>query len=389
MPQVSNRTFQVFAFAGGLAVGNLYLIQPLLAVVSASLGTTTAQNGWLVSATQLGYALGIILLLPLGDILNRKRLIPFLMILAGLALVAASLASSFTMLLIALGAIGISTISGQVIVPLTGELSDDSNRGKNIGRVVSGIMIGILSARTISGALEGVVGWQGALALFGIAALVMAGVLHRTIPQLKPSTNHHYLKVVADVFLLPLRNPALLVVLLLNSVAFALFSSLWTSITFLLSSHPYNLSAPMIGLFGLVGVVGAVAARKGGRLYDQGHANIAIVLAWIVNIASFAIGLLVHTSLVFLVIQLLIFDGAMQINGLMIQTRLLSKFAHARSRVNASYVSANFIGGAAGSAFSAQLWAHGGWNTVMWVSIGVSSAIWLAWALLSRTKFLS
>jgi len=384
-----SKLFQLLSLAAGLAIGNLYISQPLLGLIAKDFEASTVQTGWLVSATQFGYATGIILLVPLGDMFSRRLLIPLMMTLSGLGLLAASMASSYIAVLISFAVVGVTTISGQFIMPLTGDLSTDENRGHNIGVVVSGIMIGILASRSIAGGLAGLLGWQGVFRVFGVAILLMALLMRRSIPVLPDQPRANYLRVVADVFLLPLKHRQILIVLVLNGIGFALFSSLWTSITFLLSAKPYDFSAPVIGLFGFVGLVGALIARKGGKLYDKGWADTALVVAWALNIASFAIGLAVHVSLVFLVIQLLVFDAASQINGLMNQTRLLSKFAHVRSRVNASYVSANFIGGAIGSAGSAIIFSHFGWDGVMTVSITLGAFVLIAYIYLRRSRYLA
>ena len=384
-----SKLFQLLSLAAGLAIGNLYISQPLLGLIAKDFEASTVQTGWLVSATQFGYATGIILLVPLGDMFSRRLLIPLMMTLSGLGLLAASMASSYIAVLISFAVVGVTTISGQFIMPLTGDLSTDENRGHNIGVVVSGIMIGILASRSIAGGLAGLLGWQGVFRVFGVAILLMALLMRRSIPVLPDQPRANYLRVVADVFLLPLKHRQILIVLVLNGIGFALFSSLWTSITFLLSAKPYDFSAPVIGLFGFVGLVGALIARKGGKLYDKGWADTALVVAWVLNIASFAIGLAVHVSLVFLVIQLLVFDAASQINGLMNQTRLLSKFSHVRSRVNASYVSANFIGGALGSAGSAIVYSHFGWDGVMTVSITLGAFVLIAYVYLRRSRYLA
>ena len=386
---VGTKLFQLLSLAAGLAIGNLYISQPLLGLISKDFAANTIQTGWLVSATQFGYAVGIILLVPLGDMFSRRLLIPLMMTLSGLGLLSASVAQSYEAVLFAFAVVGVTTISGQFIMPLTGDLSTDENRGRNIGVVVSGIMIGILASRSIAGGLAGLLGWQGVFRVFGIGILLMALLMRRSIPVLPDRPRSNYLRVVADVFLLPLKHRQILVVLILNGIGFALFSSLWTSITFLLSAKPYSFSAPVIGIFGFVGLVGALIARKGGKLYDKGWADTALVVAWVLNIASFAIGLAVHLSLIFLVIQLLVFDAASQINGLMNQTRLLSKFAHVRSRVNASYVSANFIGGALGSAGSAFVYSHFGWDGVMAVSIALGSVVLIAYIYVRRTRYLA
>ncbi len=374
----------LFAIAGGLAVGNLYFIQPLLGEISADLGTSATQNGWLVTAVQLGYASGIVFLLPFGDVKSRKKFVPLMVTLAGLGQIAISLSPNFNALLLALFAVGFTTISGQILIPLTSELSDDSRRGRNVSFVVSGILIGILGARTISGVLTDLAGWHAAFAIIGVANISLALALYRAIPNLEPKPQMAYPKLVAGIFTLMASNPWALRLMITNAIGMMIFSAVWTSSTFLLSGPLFNLSTTEIGLWGLFGIIGAVGARGTGLLIDAGKAEMATKLAWIATAAGMAIGSLAEQSLVYLAIQLLLMDAALQAIGISNQTKLISSFPEARSRVNAGFVTVNFIGAAIGSAMSAVLWTSIGWFGIQLLGAVLALVALAIWSLNRR-----
>lgn len=376
----------LFAIASGFAVGNLYFVQPLLARISQDLGTSTIHNGWLVTSVQLGYAFGIILLLPLGDVLNRRKFVPVMMTFAGIGQLAISIAPNFETVAIAFLVVGFTTISGQVLVPLTSELSDDSNRGSNSGLIVSGMIIGILAARTISGTLSDMIGWHGTFAVIGAANIMIALALYRQIPELEVGKKIPYPKLVTGIFSLWKKNPWVLRIMLINSMGMMLFSAMWTSMTFLLSVAPYNFSTTQIGLFGLIGVVGAAGARYTGKLIDTGRGDQFAQIALAVAAVAMAIGSLTPISLVFLMVMLFMRELSGQTVAINNQTQLIAMFPHARSRVNAGYVSINFLGQAAGSAIAVILWP-----LIGWVGMMLLSSIWgfcaLAfWIYNKRTK---
>ena len=374
----------LFAIAGGLAVGNLYFIQPLLGEISADLGTSATQNGWLVTAVQLGYAWGIVFLLPFGDVKSRKKFVPLMVTLAGLGQIAISLSPNFNALLLALFAVGFTTISGQILIPLTSELSDESRRGRNVSFVVSGILIGILGARTISGVLTDLAGWHAAFAIIGVANISLALALYRAIPNLEPKPQMAYPKLVTGIFTLMASNPWALRLMITNAIGMMIFSAVWTSSTFLLSGPLFNLSTTEIGLWGLFGIIGAVGARGTGRLIDAGKAEMATKLAWIATAAGMAIGSLAEQSLVYLAIQLLLMDAALQAIGISNQTKLISSFPEARSRVNAGFVTVNFIGAAIGSAMSAVLWTSIGWFGIQLLGAVLALVALAIWSLNRR-----
>ncbi|MEY4993637.1 MAG: hypothetical protein RIS82_759 [Actinomycetota bacterium] len=378
--------FWIFAIAAGLAIGNLYVAHPLLVEISEALAISSPQVGLMATLVQVGYAVGTVMLLPLGDLLSRKHLVPVFMATAGLGLFIAGLSESFTLLLITLAAVGLTTISGQMLIALTGDVSGPEKRGRNLGVVASGIVVGILVARTISGVIAGLLGWHASFLAFGILNILVGLLLFRLIPRLQPKPRVAYFKLISDVFVIPLKNWTLALNLFMNSVGFALFSAMWTSITFLLSEKPFEFNPEVIGLFGLVGVVGALVAQPAGKLFDRGLVNLALIFAFAGYVVSYILGGFVFVSIGFLIAQLLLLDAAGQVNNLMNQSRVLTKFAHARSRVNASYVASNFVGGAIGTSVAASLWPIGGWILIQQISLAISLALLAAWVIIAKTK---
>lgn len=357
------RTF-LFAVAGGAAVGNLYWAQPLLDFIAGDLHASTAAAGWLVTATQVGYALGILLVVPLGDVVDRRRLVPVVLLCSAVALVACALAPSFPLLLAAISLLGLTTVSGQVLVPLAGDLADDESRGRVVGTVVSGILIGILVSRTLAGLVADVAGWRAIYLLAALAAVVFAAVLHRTIPALPPKTRLRYPALIASVAGVVRRERLVRWTLVLGATGFAAFTMFWTALTFLLSAAPFSYPVSVIGLVGLVGLAGALAAQRAGRLHDRGWSLPATGAGWVLALVSFAVAGFGRGSILAVLVAVLLLDVALQAVGILNQTRLFSVSAAERSRLNTAYVTGNFLGGALGSAAASVLWSHGGWVAV-------------------------
>lgn len=381
------RTF-LFALAGGAAVGNLYWAQPLLDVIARDLKSSTANAGWLVTATQLGYAIGILLIVPLGDVRDRRRLVPIMLALSALALLACAAAPTIGLFLVAITALGMTTVSGQILVPLAGDLADDTNRGRVVGNVVSGVLVGILASRTLSGLIAGVAGWRTVYVLAAVAALVMAGVLARTIPTLAPKSTLRYPVLIASVFTVVARERTVRWTLVLGSIGFAAFTMFWTALTFHLSSPPFAYSVQVIGLFGLVGLAGAVAAQRSGRLHDRGWSVPATGAAWVLVLLAFVLAGLAGGSVIALIAAIVLLDVAMQTNSILNQARIFAVSGEARSRINTAFVVSNFIGGAIGSALATILWNHGRWTAIT-VAGAVLAAVALAVWVLGRRGPLS
>lgn len=365
--KVSTFLIVMLAVASGMAVGNLYWAQPLLAQITSSFGIETAQGGFLIMATQIGYALGLFFIVPLGDVLHRRKLIFTMMMLSILALVAVSMAPSFAVLAFSLACLGLVTISGQIIMPLTGDISSPTERGKNVGIISGGITIGILTARTISGLVADVFDWR-AIYLFAAAInLILAFIIVRMIPETPDRVKIPYPSLIRDVFHTLHTTPTLIPLMMIAACSFGIvFNIFWTSITFLLSSEPFGYSTFQIGLVSLTAITGALAAMKVGSLQDRGlgvkatGVFLGITLACIILADIFA-----ESSIVVLVVLAAVYSLGNQSVSILNQSRLFSLNPEKRSRLNTCFVVNNFIFCAIGSTLASVLWNLGGWHAVM------------------------
>jgi predicted MFS family arabinose efflux permease len=371
----------LFAVAGGAAVGNLYWAQPLLDFIARDLHASPAAAGWLVTATQLGYAAGILLVVPLGDAYDRRKLIPVMLICSAVALLGCALAPSFGILLVAITLLGVTTVSGQLLAPLAGDLADDDNRGSVVGTVVSGILTGILVSRTISGLIAGAAGWRTLYVVAAVAAAGFAALLYRAIPTLEPKTQMSYPTLIASVGRVVRRERTVRWTLVLGATAFAAFTMFWTALTFLLSAPPFGYSVTEIGLFGLAGVAGALAARRAGRLHDRGLSLPASGIAWALVLAAFVLAAFAGHSVLLVVVVIVVLDVAVQGVNLLNQSRMFAVSDEARSRLNTAFVTSNFLGGAIGSAAASVLWSTGGWTAVTVAGMVLSGFGLVVWAL--------
>lgn len=378
----------LFAIAGGTAVANLYWAQPLLEFVGRDLHTSTALAGWLVTVTQIGYAAGALLLVPLGDVLDRRRFIPGLMLCAALALVACALAPSIGALLVATTLLGLTTVSGQLLTPLAGDLADDTRRGQVVGTVVSGLLIGILTSRTISGLIADAAGWRAIYFAAAAVSVVFALLLRRAIPPLAPKARLSYPQLLLSVWKVIRQERAVRWTLFLGATAFGVFTMFWTALTFLLSARPFSYPVSVIGLFGLIGLSGALAAQRAGRLHDRGWSLPATGWGWAAIVGSFVVALFAGRSAAGVIVAVVLLDIAVQGVNILNQTRLFALSPHARSRLNTAFVTCNFIGGAIGSAAASVLWSAGGWTAVSLTGAGLACAALLVWALGRRGPLL-
>ena len=357
--------------AGGVAVGNLYLAQPLLDLIAQDLGASTASAGWLVTATQLGYAAGILLIVPLGDVRNRRHLIPVMMICAAAALTVCAVAPSMGVLLIAICLVGVTTVAGQILAPLAGDLADVASRGRVVGIVVSGILTGILVSRTLSGLIADAAGWRVVFATAAVAGVVLAVLVYRAIPPLAPKTRIEYPALLASVGAVVRRERALRWTMVLGATTFATFTMFWTTLTFLLSAPPFSYDVSVIGLFGLFGLVGVIAAQRAGRLHDRGWSLPATGAAWSLALLAFVVAIFAGHSVAVLIVVIVLVDIAVQALNILNQTRVFAISQEARSRINTAFVTSNFIGGAIGSAAATLLWSVHGWTAVVTAEIAL------------------
>ena len=381
LPTMTGPLTLLFAAAGGVAVGNLYWSQPLLEFIAGDLHESTASAGWLVTATLLGYAAGILLVVPLGDVVNRRPLLLTMMLCASVALVLCAVAPTMALLLMTSTLLGFTTVGGQILIPLSADLADEASRGHVIGTVASGIIIGILASRTISGLVADLAGWRSIYRAAAVVNLALAVALYRALPPVPPKARMAYPALIASVGALVLRERTVRWTLVLAAMAFAVFMMFWTSLTFLLSGPPFNFSVSVIGLFGLAGLAGALAARGAGRLHDRGWSMPATGIGWALIVITFLIAALAGESVVLLIVAVVLLDVAIMAVSILNQTRLFAVSNEARSRLNTAYVTNNFIGGALGSGAGTILWRTGQWTAVSLAGAAISLIALLLWAI--------
>lgn len=376
----------IFAIAAGLAVGNLYLSQPLIEVIASSLEVSSSSSAMLVTVTQFGYALGIFLLVPLGDVVNLRKFIPLILGLSAAMLVGSALAPSFTVLLSVLGGLGLTSVAAQLLTPLASELSEPERRGRVVSTIAAGVLIGILLSRTVSGLISDLLGWRS---IYGISAgitIILAVILYRILPQLEPRGRISYLSLLRSVFTTVGRHRAVPPTLLISATTFAIFSMFWTSLTYLFSASPFSFSTGQIGLLGLAGLAGAFAARRVGVLHDRGRSVPASGGALVLLAVSLVAALGFRSSLIGLIVVIIILDIAVQAILILGQTRLLSLPGTARSRLNTANVVSNFLGGAFGSVIAGPLWSLGSWTAIILASLVINFIGLFVWFLTHRTS---
>lgn len=370
----------LLTIASGLAIGNLYWAQPLLVQIAGDLGVAVADSGLLITATQIGYALGILLIVPLGDICPRRKLIGIVMLLVAVSLLACALSPSFIFLALALSAMGITTVAGQIIIPMARDLADPKQQGQVVGIITAGIMLGILIARTVSGLVADLLGWR---AIYGIAAalnFVLMVVLWKCLPKLPPKEKLNYGRLLADVFRSVAQYRPLKWILLANGLVFGVvFNLFWNAVTFLLGGEPFNFSTFQIGLVSLAGVTGAAGSVWVGKLQDKGVGIPAVGVFIVVVFASMLLALFAGQSLVLIVIAAAIYSLGVQGMGTLNQLRVMSLDPAKSSRLNTMFVFNNFVCGAIGSAVSGFIWTQAGWSGICIAAIAVTVIAGLSW----------
>ncbi len=387
-PVMTRSLTLLFAVAGGAVVANLYWSQPLLTVIAKDLGAPASTAGWLVTATQIGYAVGVLLIVPLGDVVDRRRLVPVTILAAAGALVLCAAAPTMGLLLVAISLLGLTTIGGQLLIPLAGDLAQAARRGAVVGTVASGILTGILVSRVVSGLVAQAFGWRAVYLIAAALDVVLASLLYRAIPPLPAQTRVAYPALIASVGAVIRRERTVRWVLALSGIAFGLFTMFWTALTFLLSGPPFSFSVAVIGLFSLAGLVGAVGAQRAGVLHDRGWSLPAMGVCWVLLVAAFAVAALGATSAALVIVAIILVTLAIQAVTILNQTRLFEVDPQARSRLNTAFVTNNFIGGALGSTLATVLWSAGGWTAVSLTGSGLALIGLAIWALGRRGPLL-
>jgi predicted MFS family arabinose efflux permease len=379
---ISRAVASLFSVACGLAVANVYYAQPLLDTLADEFGITHAAVGLVITVTQIGYGLGLLFVVPLGDLLDRRRLIVGQSLLSALALLVIAFAPTGAVLLAGMGAAGLLAVVTQVLVAYAAILAHPTERGRIVGVVTSGIIIGILLARTVSGTLSDIFGWRSVYILSAAATLVVTTLLFKTLPrQAVPSAHIPYPRLIGSVFTLFVEEPVLRIRATIALLIFFAVTMLWTPMVLPLSAPPFSLSHTEVGLFGLAGTMGAVGAARAGRLADRGYAQRTTGISLMIMLVSWLpISLLSH-SLWGLVVGVVAIDFGLQSVHVANQSLIYRVRPEAQSRLTAGYMVCYSIGSASGSIVSTLIYAQTGWNGVCLGGGAISAIALVFWAL--------
>lgn len=369
----------LMSVATGLAVASNSYAQPLLDTIARAFDLSASSAGFIVTAAQLGYAAGLLFLVPLGDMFERRMLIVSMTLLAAGGMLITASSQSLTMMIIGTALTGLFSVVAQILVPLAATLASPEKRGKVVGTIMSGLLLGILLARTVAGLLASLGGWRTVYWVASVLMVIMALALWRGLPKVKQENHLNYPQLLASVFSLFTRYKLLRTRAVLGCLTFANFSILWTSMAFLLAAPPFNYSEGVIGLFGLAGAAGALGARPAGGLADKGKSHMTTSAGLVLLLLSWAAIWYGHVSVLALIVGILVLDLTVQGVHITNQTVIYRVKPDARNRLTAGYMTSYFIGGAAGSLISASAWQHAGWTGVCAIGAIVAAINLLVW----------
>jgi predicted MFS family arabinose efflux permease len=382
---ITPRMTLLLATACGMIVANLYYAQTLVGPIARATGLPAELAGLIVTLTQVGYALGLLFLVPLGDLLENRRLVVTALVCSAIALAAAALSTNGAMFLTAALAIGLSSVAAQVLVPFAAHLSKEATRGAAVGKVVSGLLLGIMLARPVASLVADHANWH---VVFGGAAVLMAVlavVLFKNLPQRHPQAPLPYPKLIGSLWHLVLHTPVLRRRALYQAGLFGSFSLFWTVVPQELTSVEFGLSQTGVAIFALVGMAGAIASPVAGRLADSGHTLFATAAALTLGIIGFALPLFStqsHTlALAILVAASIILDMAVAASLVLGQRAIFALAADIRSRLNGLYFALTFAGGALGSALGGWMYASHGWHAALLTGMAFVAIALAGWCV--------
>ncbi len=382
-PQLTRLNLWVMTIATGLVVANLYYNQPLLGKIATDLGITEAKAGTISMLTQIGYAVGMLFIIPLGDMLRRKRLImlDFVLIMASLLLAAFS--PNINLLLLASFLIGATSVVPQLLVPMAAHLARPEERGRTVGFVMSGLLIGILLSRTLSGVVGEYLGWRAMFVIGAGMMFILWVALYFLLPEIQPEYKGTYKQLMTSLIHLTKNEPLLRLASARGALCYACFGAFWTTLVFLLQEPQFNVGSDVAGAFGLVGAFGALAASYMGKLSDKGNAFRITTISIAFIVLSYVVFGLSSHSIIGLVIGVIVLDMGVQATHIANQTLIFSLQPEARNRLNTVYMVTYFVGGATGTYLASQAWHRWNWLGVVGVGLVLS-----ALALLIHIRFL-
>ena len=360
-----------------MGVSSIYFNQPLLAEMGHSFGVTASRVGFVAVATQVGYALGMLCFVPLGDVMERRGLIMKMFGAVTVALLLTAVAPTLGMLIAASVLIGLFAAVTHIVLPIAPDLVDDSTRGRAIGVVMTGLLLGILLARTFAGWVSHIHGWRWVFVVAAAINLCFVPLLRRKLPVLEPKHDLSYVEAMRSLWTLTRTQPLLREAATIGALVFASFSCFWTTLAFLLESH-YHLGAGVAGTFGVVGAAGATVATVAGKMADR-HGSRWVVFVGLLTLAGSYLllwgAVAMHTArwvhVAALVVGVVVLDVGAQMTQVANQTRIFGLVPSARSRLNTVYMVTYFTGAAMGSWLSSLAWGRWGWNGVSVLALGL------------------
>ena len=356
----------LIALSCGLIVANIYYAQPLVGPIAAELGLSPKAAGLVVTMTQIGYGVGLFFIVPLGDLIENRKLVLFVMTLGASALATAAFATHALPFFLAMLCVGVGSVTVQILVPYAGHLAPEHIRGRVIGNVMTGLMTGILLARPVSSFIASVSSWHVVYALSAAAMVLLALVLRYALPVRKPQARLGYGPLLTSMVRLALTTPVLRRRAVYQASLFGVFNLFWTTVPLVLAGPDFRMSQTGIALFALAGVGGAIVSPVAGRIADRGWTKPATAAGMLLTTTGFAITLLAAPgsalALALFVIAAIAIDTGVQGNVTLGYRALFALGAEHRSRLNGIYMTTFFLAGAAGSAVGAWAYVHGGWT---------------------------
>ncbi|MDZ8140592.1 MAG: MFS transporter [Nostoc sp. DedQUE04] len=368
--QISNNgltKFQVLimAIASGVCVANVYYNQPILKDIASSFQVSESEAGSISVLSQVGYGFGLFFLIPLGDKINKKTLILSLLICLFFLLIAMTFSQNIVQVWILSIAIGITTVSAQVILPLAASI-DRVTTGQTVGSIFTGILIGVLGARVFSGYIAESLNWRYVYGFSGVMILIVTVLLKIYLPNVNNEYTGDYFDLLKSTLQQLKRFSLLREASLIGGLMFGVFCSFWTTLTFHLSGAPFNFQSDTIGMYGFVAIAGALMAPIFGKLADKGNSQRSLTISVSLVIASLVIAKIASSSALAIAVAVLLLDVGVQAIQVTNVARIYTLDAQSNSRINTVYMTTYFIGGAVGTSIGLLCWDFGGWNLVTW-----------------------
>lgn len=355
----------LMAFAIGVTIASNYYAQPLLHSITHDLHIAVEHAGSIIMTAQLSYAVGLLFITPLGDMIERKRLILILMLLSTCGLVISASSQNLWMLIVGTAMTGLFSTVAQVLIPFAATLAKPEHRGKIVGTLMSGMLLGILLGRTFAGAISTIADWHYVYWIATGIMLIVTLLLWLSLPRYRNHISINYLQLLLSIGALYRQEPVLKIRSLLAITSFALFSLLWTPLAFLLTDAPYHYSDFIIGLFGLAGAAGALGSPIVGKLSDKGKGKTATTIGLALLLASWLPLSLAQYSIIALILGVILLDFAVQVTHVSNMSAIYQIRPEARSRINTGYMVSYFAGGMLGSVGSTYLFSHYGWIAIV------------------------